>query len=59
MPHDARLCCDCAFFVRVPFTVGSCGRRDISYGPSIVDERTEGACGQDAKFYKPKRASAA
>lgn len=60
-----KLCHDCAFFERGISVIGHCRRRSslgrdgkFSY-VRITDERTDGKCGQDAKFFRRKAEVAA
>jgi hypothetical protein len=65
-----RLCCECRWFIRTPFSVGKCGRKGLTYPPSITDERAasgstmflttdnETRCGPPAQFFMAKREAA-
>lgn len=66
-----RYCCECRFFLRVPFTVGRCGRKGDYCAPSITDERAASGlsmfpvvndkprCGPAAQFFIAKTQEAA
>lgn len=53
--NGPELCRDCANYVHVPFTCGSCGRRGRrSKNPSIVDERTDHCGIKVPRFFRQK-----